>query len=90
MHIENAGGHSGIVDAYGLKIDEITLNTGFRYLIEAGPVTPYFRVVGGANPPAFQTNVYMKEAANLRQVRWMDPGAGGANFVGGERVMILV
>ena len=90
VNIGNFGNSNRIVDAYGLKIADMTTNTGFQRLIEAGPATPYLRLVGGGNPAANQTNLYLKEAANLRQVQWMDPGAGGANFAGGERVMILV
>ncbi len=75
--------------AYSLKLDEINFGTN-RYLIEAGPATPYLRLIGGANPGAGQTNLYLKEQVTLRRVQWMDPGAGGANFAGGERVMILV
>ncbi len=90
VRIENYGNSAYTVDAYGLHILDMTLNTGFQRLMEVGPSTPYLRLVGGGNPAANQTNLYLKEAANLRQVRWMDPGAGGANFAGGERVMILV
>lgn len=44
------------------------------------------------NLVANETSLSLHEGVTptQRRVKWMDPGAGGANFVGGERVMILV
>lgn len=50
-----------------------------------------FSILDGA-PGAGVTVLRIAEGTGptLRAVQFMDPGAGGANFAGGERVMILV
>jgi len=68
FHIENQGGNAYIADVESLKIDDITLNTGHRYLLEAGPATPYLRLVGGGNPPANRSNLYLKFGSTLYRV----------------------
>lgn len=83
IDIEQQGG-SGAGTAEGLKIADQTATT--VRLLELGPATPYLRLVGGANPAANQTNLYLKEQSTLRQVQWKD----GASIGAGDRVMILV
>lgn len=51
-----------------IKADDISGGTN-RYLLELGPATPYLRLVGGADPPADQTNLFLKVAATLMNVR---------------------
>lgn len=82
-------GNAALTNVYSLRIFDISAGTN-RYLIEAGP--PYFRVLGGFTAAANRTPIYISEGAGpaLRQLRTMDPGAGGANFAGGELVCILV
>lgn len=80
-----------VTDFWGIHLEDETAATGINYLLEigdriVGPVTPYLRLLGGGNPAANQTNLYLKEAANLRHVQWKDGAAIGA----GDRVMILV
>lgn len=77
-------GGVGVGLAYGLDIVDQTATT--VRLLELGPTVPYLRLLGGANPPANQTNLYLKEQATLRQVQWKD----GAAIGGGDRVMVLV
>lgn len=69
LHLENAGGYSSIVDVESIKVDDISANTGHRYLIDLGPATPYFRVVGGAAPAAGLSNMYLNVGGTLYHVR---------------------
>lgn len=69
IYLQNQGGSAYIIDVDSLKIADITGNIGHRYLIEAGPATPYFRVVGGADPAAGYLNVYAKVGGTLYQLR---------------------
>jgi hypothetical protein len=78
-------GVAGGATVYGLKIADQTGPTN-SYIIEAGPATPYLRLLGGANPNAYQTNLYLNEGGNLRHVRIKD----GASIGSGDRVMVLV
>jgi len=80
-------GNAAITTLYGLKIDDQTLATN-RYLIEAGPATPYLRLLGGANPAANQTNLFLAEGVTptLRRVQWKLY----SSLVAGDRVMVLV
>ena len=78
-------GVSGGATVYGLKIADQTGPTN-SYIIEAGPATPYLRLVGGANPGAYLTNLYLNEGGNLRRVQVKD----GASIGAGDRVMVLV
>jgi hypothetical protein len=87
IDIEEHGG-AGVTMAYGLHLTDQTATT--VRLLEIGPGTPYLRLIGGAAPAANLTNLYLNEGGTLRCVQVMDPGAGGANFAGGERVAILV
>lgn len=86
-----AVGYNVPTTVYGLKIDDISGGTN-RYLLELGPATPYLRLLAGAAPGANLTNLYLAEGAapTLRRVQWVDPGAGGANLVAGQRVLVLV
>jgi hypothetical protein len=68
IYIENQGGYSAISDVESLKIEDITSNTGHRYLVEAGPSTPYLRLVGGGDPPANKSNLYLKFGGTLYRV----------------------
>lgn len=73
---------NAITTVYSLKLDDILSGTN-RYLIEAGPATPYFRVVGGAAPGANLSNVWLtvnNGAAVLRQIEIGAAGSGGAGF----------
>lgn len=77
---------STIVDAYGVHIGDITANSGVTRLLEVGPSTPYFRVVGGGDAAARETNVYIKEEATLRQMKTVD----AEDLQAGQRVVVLV
>jgi hypothetical protein len=68
IYIENQGGYSAISDVESLKIEDITSNTGHKYLIEAGPSMPYLRLVGGGDPPANKSNLYLKFGSTLYRV----------------------
>jgi hypothetical protein len=83
VDVEEQGG-AGTGTAYGQRIADQTATT--VRLLELGPATPYLRLVGGANPAANQTNLYLKEQATLRRVQWKDGAAVGA----GDKVMVLV
>ena len=60
--------NSKIVNAYGLKVGDITNNTGFCRLLELGPATPYLRLVGGSDPPANKSNLYLKFGSTFYRV----------------------
>jgi len=83
----NDFGADGVGTAYGLHICNQT-GAANNYLIEAGPATPYLRLLGGANPGPNQTNLFLGEGATptLRRVQWKD----GAAIGGGDKVMVLV
>jgi hypothetical protein len=68
IYIENQGGYSAISDVESLRIEDITSNTGHKYLIEAGPSTPYLRLIGGGDPPADKSNLYLKFGSTLYRV----------------------
>lgn len=80
-------GSSGIATAIGLQIYD-QAGAANNYLIEAGPTTPYLRLLGGAKPGPNQTNLLLAEGATptLRRVQWKD----GASIAGGDKVMVLV
>lgn len=61
-------GAAGIAEVYGVKVVNMTLGTE-RRLLEIGPATPFLRVVGGADPAAGFSNVYVKVGGTLYQVR---------------------
>jgi hypothetical protein len=65
IDIENQGG-SGAGTAYGLRILDQTAAT--VRLLELGPTTPYLRLVGGADPPADKSNLYLKFGSTLYRV----------------------
>ena len=69
VEIEDMGYYpSGTHNAIGLKIDDQTAVTGNKYLIEAGPSTPYLRLGGGDDPPANKSNLYLKFGSTLYRV----------------------
>jgi hypothetical protein len=85
---------AGLAAGYGYRQADIPTGPVARSL-EHGPIgAPWLRMLmsGEWAPAADQTPLYLAEGVvpTLRNVQWMDPGAGGANFVGGERVMVLV
>jgi hypothetical protein len=65
-----------------------TLMVGASALCAAGHALEVRQV----SPAANETELWLGEGTpeTVRQVKWMDPGAGGGNFVGGEKVMVLV
>jgi hypothetical protein len=88
VEIQNQGRDAGssTYNAIGLKIADQTGTTGDKYILELGPATPYLRLVGGAAPAANQTNLFLNEGGNLRQVQWKLYSA----LVPADRVMVLV
>jgi len=86
MEIENMGGYNAAYNAIGIKIADQTQVTGNKYLIEAGPATPYLRLVGGGPPGAGLTNLHLNEGGTLRRVQCKD----FSTLVAGDRVMVLV
>ncbi len=69
----------------GLRIADQT-GPANSYVIEAGPAIPYLRLLGGSNPNAYQTNLYLNEGGTLRRVQVKD----GATIGSGDNVMVLV
>jgi hypothetical protein len=79
LYVGNQGPSATQVDAYGVRILDMTANTGFRRLIEAGPATPNLRLLANAPPNAGLATegdsqlflAWMENGAvNLRRVRW--------------------
>jgi len=89
LHVRDLSAGLGEV-AYGVAIDDFLGSLGVPNLFEAGPGTPYARLIGGADPGVEQTNLYLKEQTTLRRVQWKDPGAAGVNLLATDRVMVLV
>jgi len=58
-----------MVDGYGVKVGDITLNSGFARLLDVGPATPYLRVRGGSAPAAGLSNMDLNVGGTLYQVR---------------------
>jgi len=87
IYIETSFAPSGVVNAYGLHIEDMAGSTLVR-LLEIGPATPYLRLVGGATPGANQTNLYLAEGVTptLRRVQWKLKSA----LVDADMVMVLV
>ncbi len=82
-------------DAITLNNADIAVTTAYGYyhgdivgssftnvrLLELGPATPYFRVVGGGSPGALLTNVWMDVGTvGLRQLQVGAANSGGAGF----------
>jgi hypothetical protein len=78
-------GNAGITTVRSIHVADILAGTN-RYLLELGPSTPYMRLIGGGNPAADQTNLYLNEGGALRQVQVKD----GASIGAGDRVAVLV
>ena len=53
---------------FGIRIEDQTTVSGNIRLLELGPSTPYLRLVGGSNPPANKSNLYLKFGSTLYQV----------------------
>jgi hypothetical protein len=92
LRIANQG-KAGVGTTFGLLI-EPQLDSAACYSIWAGATyagTPRLRLDEGT-PGAGQTMLNLAEGVTptVRRVQWVDPGAGGANLVAGQRVMILV
>jgi len=83
---------TGGTNRYGYKQGTVVGGT-IAYLLELG-AGPTMRLkdrgTGGWTPAAGETPLWIEEGATptFRQVKSFDPGAGGGNFVGGERVLI--
>lgn len=94
---------SVIANCYGLHMGDINSASVINRILELGPAVSggvYLRLEGSTDwAPAINTRetpLYLAAGNNdnpltitMRQVEWMDPGVGGVNFAGGERVMIL-
>jgi len=87
VRVEAAIAPAGVVTGYGLSIPDLAATTA--YLVELGPATPYFRIVGGAAPGANLTNVYVNEGGTLRRVQWKNPDATG-HMAAADKVLVLV
>lgn len=69
MEIDDQGYYAaGTHNAIGLKVNDQTAVTGNKYLIEAGPGTPYLRLVGGGDPPENKSNLHLKFGSTLYRV----------------------
>lgn len=68
LELGDMGKHASIVDSYGLRIANMTLNTGVRRLLELGPASPFLRLVGGAVPPANTSHLWLDFGGTLRRV----------------------
>ena len=66
--------NANVTDYIGVHVDDETAASGNIYLIELGPSTPYFRVVGNFTAAANVTPVYISEGATptLRQLKSTD------------------
>jgi len=84
IHIEAWGNDTQVVDYYGLRIFDPTLNTGFRRLIEAGPATPNLRLEANAPTVSGQSKLllsfYDGAVVALRRVLMGAANSGGAGF----------
>ena len=78
---------AGVTTAYGLRAEDSAATTS--YLLELGPATPYFRVVGGAAPGANLTNLYVNEGGTLRQVQ-VRIADGTGHVVAADKVLVVV
>lgn len=88
LDIEEQGG-AGVTIAHGIRVQEQTATNPYLLTLAGAYGLTYLQVRAGAWPSANQTKLYLLEGFYLRHVQCMDPGVGGANFAGGERVMIL-
>lgn len=65
LDIEDQGGAS-VVTAYGVRVYDQT--AAIVRLLELGPTTPYLRLLGGGDPPADKSNLYLKFGSTLYRV----------------------
>lgn len=63
LDLEDFGRFSQIVDAYGIRVANLTSNSGVKRLIELGP--PYFRVEGGTGPAGVNSMVIIDFGGTL-------------------------
>jgi len=87
LRIGSGTAPAGVVTFYGVRVEDSAATN--PYLLDVGPTTRYFRVIGGAAPAANQTNVYINEGGTLRQVQWKNPDATG-HLVATDKVLVLV
>jgi hypothetical protein len=59
---------STVAGAYGVKVGDMLNMTSFVHLLEAGPSTPYLRLIGGGDPPVDKSNLYLKFGSTLYRV----------------------
>ena len=62
IQIDQQGG-TGVGTAYGLRIIDQT--AAVVRLLEMGPTSPYLRLLGGGDPPANKSNLYLKFGSTL-------------------------
>ena len=90
---QHSGANMTITNGYGIKVDDLSW-TGMatytalkiadaaygttRYLMEIG--APYLRVVGGSDPNANESNMYLKLGATLKHVTEGAADSGGAGL----------
>jgi len=77
VDVDQQGG-AGTGTAYGLRIADQTATT--VRLLEFGPVTPYLRLLGGADPAANQSNLYLKLGSTLKQITEYDVDTAGGGY----------
>jgi len=80
-------GPAGVTNAYGIQVDDLLATTA--RLLNIGPATPYFRVIGGAAPGANLTNVYINESGTLRRVQIVTSDGTG-HVAAGSKVLVAV
>lgn len=71
-------GAAAVTTAYAFRARD-QIGTTVR-LLELGPTTPYLRVLGGGDPAANQSNLYLKMGATLKQVSEGAAHSGGTGY----------
>lgn len=71
---------STFADVTLLKLGDITQNSGYSRIIEAGPATPYLRLRGGSAPGAGLSNLDLNLGGTLKAVSEGVADSGGAGF----------
>lgn len=71
-------GGAGTGTAYGHRLADQTATT--VRLLELGPVTPYLRLRGGADPAANESNLDLKLGSTLKQITEYDVDTAGAGY----------
>jgi len=81
VDIDDQGSYgAGTHNAIGLRIANQTATSGLKYLIEAGPATPYLRLVGGAAPGVGLSNLWVNFNGILKQIQEDTINTAGAGF----------